>query len=225
MIRFLRLVSVYLDFITALMFIGLAAYFVPQIAEFGFLVHAAISFILSLALAAAGLSPGQWLTAEIAGMVAAPPWPRRILLNLGLGVYAYLEATKQFVRWTLMDRPMPFMGAIPEGVQQIGLSLAFGAVFMITGILLLRLHQFGKWIGLGLTGVLIASNLVSWPVYPEAIKRMVEARRAVQGLPVREGEIEMMQAFFPAFSLGLLVVIAVALLFCRSKRNGTDQGA
>jgi hypothetical protein len=224
MSRIARLIALYLDFLTFFVVITLVAYAIGEPSFLSWSVRTVVSAGLSAAGAYFGLSLGQWLVAEIVNPSVDGSLPKAAWLNLLVGALFYLDASKHLVRWIEMDRPMPIMGIVPEGGMQIAADVGLGLAFLFMSILMLRLHPLGKWVaGVGLT-LLIVSTVVSWSQLPEAISRYVQARRDVQGLPVRDGEIEQMQAFYPPFllaSTGLLLLL-VLLSYSRSLHRSAE---
>lgn len=209
--RIARLMAFYLDFLTFFVVITLVAYAIGEPSFLSWSVRTAISVGLCLMGTYFGFSLGQWLVAEMT-QPCGRGLPKAAWLNLLVGALFYLDASKHFVRWIEMDRPMPIMGIVPEGGMQIAVDIGLGLIFLLMSVLMLRLHPLGKWVsGAGLA-LLIVSTVVSWSQLPEAIARYVQARRDVQGLPVRDGEIEQMQALYPPFllvSTGLLLLLVL----------------
>ncbi len=128
-----------------------------------------------------------------------------------LGVFAVLDGAKAAVRWALRHPPLPFFGQeLPEPVAD-GLSAAVGAAECAVGLLLLRawpaagLASAALYAGVLLSSALSLSQLRAWAAAE------VIARRAYQGLPVRAGEVEIMQQAAP-----LLFVAAPVLLIAWS---------
>ena len=76
-------------------------------------------------------------------------------------------------------------------------------------------------LGVSALAVLAVSTLslvLSWRVLPEAIARVQAARREMQGLPLREGEVEAMQAMLPWLAAGGLVLILLLLALSRERQ-------
>lgn len=221
--RIARLMAFYLDFLTFFVVITLVAYAIGEPSFLSWSVRTAISVGLCLMGTYFGFSLGQWLVAEMT-QPCGRGLPKAAWLNLLVGALFYLDASKHFVRWIEMDRPMPIMGIVPEGGMQIAVDIGLGLIFLLMSVLMLRLHPLGKWVsGAGL-GLLIVSTVVSWSQLPEAIARYVQARRDVQGLPVRDGEIEQMQAFYPPFLLVSTVLLLLLVLLSYSKSlNGSAK--
>ncbi len=212
-LRAARLIALYLDFLTWSVVVGLITYALGDPSYISWAVQYAIALVLALLGGHFGLSPGRWLLARIELLLDEGGAPKAVWLNLLIGALFYLDASKHLVRWTLMDRPLPFMGIMPEGGMQVVFDLGFAVAFLLMAALMLRLHPLGKWVsGAGLV-LLVVSTIVSWPHLPEAIARQVRARRDVQGLPLRDGEVEAFQGLYPTFQLvwaGLLLLLVLA---------------
>jgi hypothetical protein len=212
-LRAARLIALYLDFLTWSVVVGLITYALGDPSYISWAVQYAIALVLALLGGHFGLSPGRWLLARIELLLDEGGAPKAVWLNLLIGALFYLDASKHLVRWTLMDRPLPFMGIMPEGGMQVVFDLGFAVAFLLMAALMLRLHPLGKWVsGAGLV-LLVVSTIVSWPHLPEAIARQVRARRDVQGLPLRDGEVEAFQGLYPTFRLvwaGLLLLLVLA---------------
>ena len=126
------------------------------------------------------------------------------------GVLFVLDGAKLMVRWTEWSRPMPFLGMAladgPSAATQVVLGVAEAAA----GIGVLRLSPAAAAGGVAMAVLVMVSTLMSWALLPDWIAHDVIGRRAVQGLPVREGEVETMQALIPPF---MVVVAAIEALW------------
>jgi len=60
--------------------------------------------------------------------------------------------------------------------------------------------------------VQLASAVLSWQLWDAWVAEMVVRRRNYPGLPIREGEVEWMQALTPELVVGALAVGIVLLL-------------
>ncbi len=63
----------------------------------------------------------------------------------------------------------------------------------------------------------IISDALSWKLWDPVVEEIVIARKELQGIPVRDGEIEFMQSLFPE---GMLVATSmmVIAMFCTHKK-------
>ena len=178
----IRLASVYLDLLVVLTLLELlwpivGSFFPPTFPAWLFRI--VVCVLLVFAIRRFVGSVGDWLMAPISerARVSAPRPPRTLWINIVVGVLFFLDATKNFVRWTLLDRPMPVMGVIPEGFAQIARDVVTGAAYLAVAILLFRLKRAARWLAGGVLGFSFLSVLVSWERFPEAIERSVVARR------------------------------------------------
>ena len=119
-------------------------------------------------------------------------------LTILLGVLLILEGSKQLVRWTQAFVSQPAFGFFPDETTQIIIHLAFGSLSIVAGYWFL---------------ISLISALLSWELWGPVVEQMVITRREIQGLPVREGEIELMQSIMPQGSMIAIVVVIIAMVF------------
>lgn len=138
------------------------------------------------------------------------------------GVLFVLEAAKLMVRWTEWSRPMPFLGMALGHGPSAGLQLALGVAQAAAGVGVLRLRQQAAAAGFALALFVTASMLASGSLLPDWIAHDVVARRAVQGLPVRDGEIETMQALVPPtmVAVSTIEMVWMMLVWMRARDPG-----
>jgi len=94
----------------------------------------------------------------------------------------------------------------------------------------LRLRLWPTLAGAIYMALTAVSEAVAWPILPELIARYVVLRRASQGLTVRSGEVETMQAIMPYALVITPAVIAVWLVFValraqNARRSGVASKA
>jgi hypothetical protein len=76
-------------------------------------------------------------------------------------------------------------------------ALAEGLVYVLPGALVLRLWTFAP-VAVSMIGAFQLASLVSsWRLWDEFGREMVTRRRAFQGLPVRDGEVDLLQMLMP----------------------------
>jgi len=222
------LLKLYLDFIIVYTFVGLVSFFLGQAwnyaAGMGMPWFVEVLFSIGLVGLARvlGLSAGQWLLAPARRMADCEPRPR-LWPNLVLGTFLILEGLKQMVRWTALDGVMPVFGLVETTPLKAALLLAMGALYVVAGAMILRFSLRAKLTTLVALAISTASIIASWPVLNEAIALAQTARRAAQGMPLREGEIETMQAMFPWITVGGLALILVLLWFSRERERAAWQ--
>lgn len=138
---------------------------------------------------------------------------RETWLTILLGVLFILEGTKQLVRWTQMFVPMPFFGFFPDQATQVTIHIIFGIASILTGYWFLKLNIKGLYLGVTVALMSIVSDALSWSLWDPAVEKMVVARRELQGLPVRNGEIEFMQSLFPEGMVTAASLAIIAMIF------------
>lgn len=145
--------------------------------------------------------------------VSTAIFERENWLTILLGVLLILEGTKQLVRWTQMFVSQPIFGFFPDDITQILVHVFLGVSSILAGYWFLRLNIKGFYLALSVAIVNIASDALSWNLWDPVVEKMVIARRELQGLPVRDGEIEFMQSLFPEGMLLAASLAIVAMLF------------
>ncbi|MCD6346199.1 MAG: hypothetical protein J7L96_02135 [Bacteroidales bacterium] len=134
-------------------------------------------------------------------------------LTILLGVLFIIEGTKQLVRWTQIFVPQPVFGFFPNDLTQIIIHIILGISSIIAGYWFLKLNIKGLFLGVSVALINIASDSLSWKLWNPVVEKMVVARRELQGLPVRDGEVEFMQSLFPEGMLVAAVLAIIAMLF------------
>lgn len=210
----LPLLGFYLDFIIVSAVVGLAAYLLGQVWSVlsGQGAQWYVEYGVSAALVgigrALGLSAGKYLLAPAREMQDETPPPRR-WPNLVLGTFLILDGLKQMLRWTELDAVIPVFGMVETSAVKAALLVAMGGLYVVAGGMILRFARGAKAATITVLAISVASLGLSWSVLPEAIARVQTARRAAQGMPLREGEIEMMQTVLPWIGVGGLVLVGV----------------
>ena len=125
-----------------------------------------------------------------------------------------LDGLKLMVRWSQVDVAVPIFGMIETTTLKVVMLMAMGVISLIAGAMVLAFMPKARLAAAGSLVLSTLSLVTSWPVLSEAIARVQVARREAQGLPLRDGEIEAMQALLPAFSGGMLAVCVIVLLLC-----------
>ncbi|MDX6804658.1 hypothetical protein [Terrihabitans rhizophilus] len=204
---------IYLDFLLVWTVVHLCSYFMGLGTE-GYGITA-VSALVALAQSKLELSPGVQLLepAQVESAEGRRTWP-----NLLLGTLLILEGTKNLVRWTELEAVLPVYGLVDTSPLKILLLLAIGSLSIAAGILLLRFTRLGLALAAAMIVVDLGSIIVGWPLFSDAIAKVTIARRELQGLPVRPGEIEFMQTVMPAWLLVALALFMVLLTFARVRR-------
>jgi len=184
----------------------------------GFLLSLIIFLILRSVLGRFVVSPGSaLLSIDGAGDVDRETLERESWLTLLLGVVILLSGTKQLVRWTQIEAVWPYFGFAPNPLEHVMISIVLGLLSIFAGCLILKLRRAGQLLGIFLSAVYLGSTVMSWQLWDDLVVQQIYARRAVQRLPVRAGEVEFMQALFPE-ALVVLAVLMIVLLLVPTRR-------
>ncbi len=138
---------------------------------------------------------------------------RESWLSILLGVLLILEGTKQLVRWTQLFVSQPAFGFFPDETMQIVIHVVTGGLLILAGYWILKLDIRGLVLGAGVMLLNILSDVLSWTLWDPVIEEMVIRRREFQGVPVRDGEVEMMQLLMPEGMMVFAAVIIIAMAF------------
>jgi hypothetical protein len=214
--------ALYIDFIVIGTFVALGNYFFAL--GFGYVAGVGPQWYFEVGAAAGltalahllGLSMGMALLDHALDEVEVNS-PRRLWPNLVVGTFLILDGLKLVVRWSQIDVAVPVFGVIETTTLKVIILIAMGAISFIAGAMVLAFMPRARLAAAGSLILSAISLVISLPVLSEAIARVQVARREAQGLPLREGEIEFMQAVLPAFSAGMLVLGIAFLLLCRER--------
>jgi hypothetical protein len=170
--------------------------------------------------------PGQWALGIRAGEVATvEPYilERERWWTATAGTLLVLEGSKNVVRWTQGLPVEPLLGlASPEWMATTAITI-LGGLNVAAGLLVLRARSAGAVIGIGVLGAEALAAMIYREDFRQWAGQAVVARRELQGLPVREGEVEMMQSLtatvLPAVvTVGLIWLLVVAVRFKANDR-------
>jgi hypothetical protein len=218
----IRLLALYIDFIVIGTFVtlgnyvaGLIAGYIPGIGN-DWYVEIGVSAGLTALARMLGLSLGGALL-YYALDEAGSETHRRLWPNLVLGTFLMLDGLKLMVRWSQLDVAVPVFGMVETTAIKVIVLIAMGAVSVVAGAMLLAFRPMSRIAAAGSLALSSLSLAISWPVLDEAIGRVQVARRQAQGIPIREGEIESIQAMLPFLSAGMFAVGIVLLLLSREQ--------
>lgn len=218
----LPILSFYLDFIVVSTIVSLAAFFLGSAwsmvagEEGRWYVEYGVTLALLLLGRKLGLSVGDRLLQPAREMAGETPRPR-LWPNLLLGTFLLLDGLKQMLRWSQLDAVLPVFGMVETTPLKIVALLALGGLFVVAGGMILRFARGARALAATALAVATASLGLSWSVLPEALARAQIAHRAAQGMPIRDGEIEAVQAMMPWVTAGGLAVLLALPLLTRER--------
>ncbi|MGZ5054729.1 MAG: hypothetical protein ACXWAT_07280 [Methylobacter sp.] len=140
-------------------------------------------------------------------------------LTILLGVLLILEGTKQLVRWTQMFVPQPIFGVLADDITQIIIHVVSGISSILAAYWFLKLNIKGLYLAVSLAVINIISDALSWNLWDPVVEKMVITRRELQGMPIRDGEVEFMQALFPEGVILVASFAVIAMLFTYRRFN------
>lgn len=165
--------------------------------------------------------PGQWAlgihTGQVA-MVESRILERERWWTATAGTLLVLEGSKNLVRWTQGLPVEPLLGlAAPQWIALAAITI-FGGLNVGAGLLVLRTRLAGEVIGIGVLGAEVLAAMIHRDDFRQWAGPAVIARRSLQGVPLREGEVEMMQmltaTILPAvIAAGVIWLLVVAVRF------------
>lgn len=132
-----------------------------------------------------------------------------------IGVMFLAEGSKQLVRWAMWTPPLPVFGIATNQVSFAAYSMVLGGMLMYTGYMFLRLKRAAFWLGLAIAASTAVSTVMSWNQWDGIARELLIRRRSFQGLPVRSGEVEFLQAILPEALLAFLLLTVAIMFFGR----------
>lgn len=175
-------------------------------------------------------SPGNWLlgirlrwksdpSARL-GVVDSTVKERENWVTILLGVLFLNAGVKGMVRWMMWITPAPFFGYQISEAGSIALSILLGVLQCLIAVGLLRLQKWSAPLGLALLCLGFLSFLMSWASWDNWVAEEVVNRRAYQGIPVGEGQVEFMQPIFVPTILAGFVLLLIGFLLALHRING-----
>ena len=134
-----------------------------------------------------------------------------------IGLLFVAEGSKQMVRWAMWIPPLPLFGIATNQTTFAAYSMVLGSLLMFTGYMIMRLKRVGFWLGIGIAALMAVSTVMSWNQWDGIARELLIRRRAFQGLPVRSGEVEFMQALLPEALVAFLLLTIVVMFLARKK--------
>ena len=134
-----------------------------------------------------------------------------------IGLLFVAEGSKQMVRWAMWIPPLPLFGIATNEASFAVYSMVLGGLLMYTGYMFLRLKRVGFWLGIGIAASIAVSTVLSWNQWDSIAQELLIRRRSFQGLPIRSGEVEFLQAILPEALVAFLFLTIAILFFVRKK--------
>ncbi len=215
------LLSWYIDFLFFMTLWGLLSYFLSIEASIPFwvpyLLFMAIRVVSGKYIGSIGYI---FLGIEKETKAVNPDiFKRENWLTILLGALLVLEGTKQIVRWSQLFVPQPIFGFIPDNITQIIVHVVLGISSILAGYWFLKLNIKGFYLAVSVAVMNIVSDALSWNLWDPIVEKMVFARREFQGIPVKDGEVEFMQALFPEGMILMASFAVIAMLFTYRRFN------
>jgi len=211
----------YIDFLFFMTFWGLLSYFIDLVAKLPFWMPYLL-FVVIRAISGKYIGSIGYLFLGIdkeSKTVHPKLFERENWITILLGVLLIMEGTKQLVRWTQIFVPQPVFGFFPNDLTQVIMHIFLGIFSILAGYWFLKLNIKGLYLGVSVALLNIVSDALSWNLWDPVVENMVIARRELQGLPVRDGEIEFMKLLLPEGMLAAacLAIIMMLLTYKRLK--------
>jgi hypothetical protein len=134
-----------------------------------------------------------------------------------IGLLFVAEGSKQMVRWAMWIPPLPLFGIATNPTTFAAYSMVLGSLLMFTGYMFLRLKRAGVWLGIGIAALMAVSTTMSWNQWHDIARELLIRRRSFQGLPIRSGEVEFLQAILPEALVAFLLLTIVLMFLVRKK--------
>jgi hypothetical protein len=231
--------AIYLDLVVFSAAWGVVIHFVAPGRQHTLLQYGIFAALEAMLLAVVKWSPGEYFlsvfygrrpyepiepegTAPRGALVDPRVWSRETVLTVLLGVFLVVEGGKSFVRWTMWSPPQPFFGTQLSPQAGAVLAMAEGFLYVTVGALVLRLHPLAPAAVIGLNASQLANTIVSWRLWDEFASEMVLRRREYQGLPVREGEVELAQRLTPEGAI-IIFLLEIAIVVAHRKRFRLEE--
>ena len=223
-----QLLAIYLDYLIFTALYQPVAWAIRSTvpADHWLLALAVFAGLRSLAAWALNLTtPGEWALGihhRQVALVEPRIRKRERWWTATAGVLLVLEGSKNLVRWTEGLPVAPLLGlSSPPWLATIAIMI-LGGLNVVAGLLVLRTRSIGAAIGSAVLGLEALAAMIHRDDFREWASQAVSARRALQGLPVREGEIAMMQTITSTV-LPAVLAVGIVWLFAIAARFNSDS--
>lgn len=144
-------------------------------------------------------------------------YDRESWVTVLLGVGSILGGTKAIARWAQGAPSPPAFGIQADPTSLAVLTMVGGVLSVLLGYLFLRLEPAALWLALSLVSIAFIAHGMSWSQWDGYAREMVLHRRALQGIRVRRGEVEFIQALLPEALLCAELAALPVLLAVRKR--------
>jgi hypothetical protein len=170
--------------------------------------------------------PGQWALGIRTGpmaMVESRILERERWWTATAGTLLVLEGSKNLVRWTQGLPVEPLLGLAAPQWMAVSAITILGGLNVVAGLLILRTRLAGAVIGIGVLGAEALAAMIHRDDFRQWAREAVIARRGLQGLPLREGEVEMMQMLTATVLPAVIAVGVIWLLVVGARFRHRDR--
>lgn len=163
----------------------------------------------------------EWQSAGIKNGVDSRIWTSENWLTILLGVLFILDGAKSMVRWTAWNPPLPLL----SHEVSASVNILVGTLWMLAGVLVLRLRVSGVWLAITLGISELAFIGTTWRAWDGYAREMTTRRAAFLGQPVDPARIEFAQALIPEILVATIVLELAALgfLLWKFRAAGAEQ--
>ena len=146
---------------------------------------------------------------------------RESWLRIAAGTLMLNEASKSLIRWTMWTPPVPLFGHQTTETMGAVVAMGGGVIEALIAVSLLGVSVRAALIGIPYYALQLVSAVWSWSLWSDWAGEMMVRRRAYQNLPVRPGEVDMVQSFAAILTVGgaLLMLVILALTIPRLLRG------
>jgi len=121
----------------------------------------------------------------------------------------------------MWNPPIPFFGRQTDETASTIIYLVSGVCEILISVWLYRVNIRAVVIGVPYNLIHLTSAALSWGLWDSWVAEMIMRRRDLQGIAVREGEIESMQALTPELMVAAGVIGIILLLIAAPRLRRT----
>lgn len=217
--------ALYLDFIlfgVITYYLGVIIFDFPKF--FSDFVPVALALLSFFIASRFDFDPGRRIMSiDAEGNVSSDIRERGNWLIVLLGVLFVLDGAKSMIRWHQFGSELPYFGLTPDPKFAWLVAAIWGGFYIYAGIELLLVRAKGFY--LAITAVVggLLSAYAGGSIWDNSIAETLKNRRAAQRIPVKEGEIEIMQSLFPEVMIVVGLVLLAALFVVRTRLTNNSE--